>query len=137
MCIRDSPWGGYRFKDLWDVKGLSCSGWNELAGVELGVMADIGDGIVINMPFSNMTYYGKELVGETIDKEYPGLFPLSVWCDDGYFEKPVSQERSSMPIHNHPSTCLLYTSTSAGFVQNFAQRSVWRIVRQKSSPNRE
>lgn len=98
------PWGGYRFKDLWDVKGLSCSGWNELAGVELGVMADIGDGIVINMPFSNMTYYGKELVGETIDKEYPGLFPLSVWCDDGYFEKPVSQERSSMPIHNHPST---------------------------------
>ena len=98
------PWGGFRFKDLWDVKGLYCSGWNELAGVELGVMADIGDGIVINMPFANLTYYGKELVGEYIDKTYPGLFPLSVWCDDGYFDEPVSQERSSMPVHNHPST---------------------------------
>lgn len=98
------PWGGFRFKDLWDVEGLYCSGWNQLAGVELGLMVDIGEGKVINMPFSNLTYYGKDLVGEYIDKTYPGLFPLSVWCDDGYFPEPVSQERSSMPVHNHPST---------------------------------
>lgn len=98
------PWGGYRFKDLWDIKGLGCSGWNELAGVELSVMVEVGDGKEINIPFSNMTYYGKELVGEYTDKKYPGLFPLSVWCDDGYFPEPVSQERSSMPIHNHPDT---------------------------------
>lgn len=97
------PWGGYRFKDLWEIEGLSCSGWNELAGVELGVMVDV-NGVLLNMPFANLTYLGKELVGEYIDQKYPGLFPLSVWCDDGYFEEPVSQERSSMPIHNHPST---------------------------------
>jgi len=98
------PWGGYRFKDFWDVEGLSCTAWNELAGIELGVMIDVGNNIIINMPFSNLTYYGKTLVGDHIDREYPGLFPLSVWCDDGYFDEPVTQERSSMPIHNHPGT---------------------------------
>ena len=45
-----------------------------------------------------------ELVGEYVHKTFPELFPLQVWLDDGYFPEPVPWERSSMPIHNHPST---------------------------------
>lgn len=37
-------------------------------------------------------------------ESFPGLFPMDVWLDDGYFPKPTPAERISMPIHNHPST---------------------------------
>jgi len=28
------PWGAYRYKDLWEIKGLECNAWNELAGID-------------------------------------------------------------------------------------------------------
>ena len=98
------PWGAYRYKDLWDIKGLECNAWNELAGPELSILVDIGDGKVINMPFVNLMQYDKKLLGNYIPEHFPGLFPFDVWLDDGYFPEPTPAERISMPIHNHPGT---------------------------------
>ena len=97
------PWGAYRYRDLWDIKGLECNAWNELAGPELSMLVDIGSGKVLNMPFVNLMQYDTELLGTYIPKHFPGLFPLDVWLDDGYFPEPAPAERTSMPIHNHPS----------------------------------
>jgi len=102
--MQPGPWGAYRYKDLWPVEGLECNAWNELAGIELSILIDIGAKRPINIPTQNIMQRPKELVGEYVDKTYPDLFPLQVWLDDGYFPEPVSWERSSMPIHNHPST---------------------------------
>ena len=33
--FQPGPWGAYRYKDLWNVPGLECNAWNELAGPEL------------------------------------------------------------------------------------------------------
>jgi hypothetical protein len=98
------PWGAYRYKDFWDINGLECNAWNELAGPELSVLVDIGDGKVLNMAFANLLHYGDKLVGPYLHKTYPHLFPLDVWLDDGYFLEKTPAERISMPIHNHPST---------------------------------
>jgi hypothetical protein len=98
------PWGAYRYRDFWDIKGLECNAWNELAGPELSVLVDIGDGKVLNMAFANLLHYGDKLVGPYLHKTYPHLFPLDVWLDDGYFPEKTPAERISMPIHNHPGT---------------------------------
>ncbi len=98
------PWGAYRYKDFWDIKGLECNAWNELAGPELSILIDVGAKEMINMPFVNLMQYGELLVGEYLNKTYPHLFPLDVWLDDGYFPDKQPAERISMPIHNHPST---------------------------------
>jgi hypothetical protein len=98
------PWGAYRYKDFWDIKGLECNAWNELAGPELSVLVDIGDGKVLNMPFANLMHYGDLLTGPYLNKTYPHLFPMDVWLDDGYFPEKTPAERISMPIHNHPGT---------------------------------
>ena len=37
----------------------------------------------ISMPMLNAMQYGEELVGSLIHKQYPGLFPLDIWLDDG------------------------------------------------------
>jgi hypothetical protein len=47
---------------------------------------------------------GADFVGKYIHENLPGMIPYDVWLNDGYFPEPVPQERSSMPIHNHPST---------------------------------
>ena len=82
------PWGAYRYKDLWDVEGLECNAWNELAGIELSVLADLGreDGVLVNMPAQNIMQRPIEMVGEYIHQTYPDLMPLQVWLDDGYFQ---------------------------------------------------
>lgn len=98
------PWGAYRYKDLWDIPGLECNAWNELAGPELSMVIDVGREEMINMPAMNLMQYADEFVGPYLNKTYPELFPLDVWLDDGYFPKPTPAERTSMPIHNHPST---------------------------------
>lgn len=98
------PWGAYRYKDFWDIKGLECNAWNELAGPELSMLVDIGSGKVLNMPFVNLMQYDTKLLGKYIPEHFPGLFPLDIWLDDGYFPKPTPAERISMPIHNHPSS---------------------------------
>jgi hypothetical protein len=98
------PWGAYRYKDFWDIKGLECNAWNELAGPELSVLVDIGEGKIINFAFANLMHYGDKLTGPYLAKTYPHLFPMDVWLDDGYFPEKTPAERISMPIHNHPGT---------------------------------
>jgi hypothetical protein len=98
------PWGAYRYRDFWDIKGLECNAWNELAGPELSVLVDIGGGKVLNMPFANLMHYGDKLTGPYLNKTYPHLFPMDIWLDDGYFPEKTPAERISMPIHNHPGT---------------------------------
>lgn len=102
--FQPGPWGAYRYKDLFDVPGLECNAWNELAGPELGMLVDIGREAMLNMPTMNLMQYADRFLGKYIAETYPGLFPMDVWLDDGYFPKPTPAERISMPIHNHPST---------------------------------
>jgi hypothetical protein len=102
--FQPGPWGAYRHKDLFDVKGLEINAWNELAGPELNILIDIGTDFLINMPVMNLLEYGEEFVGPYINENLPGMIPFDVWLNDGYFPEPVPQERSSMPIHCHPST---------------------------------
>ena len=102
--FQPGPWGAYRYRDLFKVEGLECNAWNELAGPELNILIDIGTDFLINMPVMNLLEYGEEFVGPYINKNLPGMIPFDVWLDDGYFPEPVPQERSSMPIHNHPDT---------------------------------
>ena len=102
--FQPGPWGAYRYRNIWDVPGLECNAWNELAGPELGMLVDVGLEKPINMPFTNLMQYGDKLVGPYLNKTYPELFPLDIWLDDGYFPKPTPAERISMPIHNHPGT---------------------------------
>lgn len=98
------PWGAYRYKDFWDIKGLECNAWNELAGPELSILIDVGGPEMLNMPFVNLMQYADDLVGPYLNQTYPHLFPLDAWLDDGYFPEKTPAERISMPIHTHPST---------------------------------
>lgn len=98
------PWGAYRYKDFWDIPGLECNAWNELAGPELSILIDIGGPAMLNMPFVNLMQYADDLVGPYLNRTYPHLFPLDAWLDDGYFPEKTPAERISMPIHTHPST---------------------------------
>lgn len=101
------PWGSYRFKDIYDeIPGLENMAWNELAGIELSILIDVGleGGTLLNMPCQNPMQRPVQMVGKRIHETYPDLLPLQVWLDDGYFAEPVPYERGSMPIHNHPDT---------------------------------
>ena len=48
------PWGAYRYKDFWDVPGLECNAWNELAGPELSILIDVDREEQLNLPFVNL-----------------------------------------------------------------------------------
>ena len=99
------PWGAYRYLQMdYGVEGLSNNAWNKIAGPELRILIDFGGKRSISMPMLNAMQYGKELVGELIDKTYPGLFPLDIWLDDGWHPTPQPAERISMPMHIHPSS---------------------------------
>ena len=99
------PWGAYRYLDMdYGVEGLANNAWNKIAGPELRILIDFGGERSINMPMLNAMQYGKELVGELIDKQYPGLFPLDIWLDDGWHPTTQPAERISMPMHIHPSS---------------------------------
>lgn len=102
--LQPGPWGAYRYKDLWKVDGLECNAWNELAGIELSVLVDVGLEENINMPAQNIMQRPVQMVGNYIHETYPDLMPLQVWLDDGYFPEEVPTERAVMPIHDHPST---------------------------------
>jgi mannose-6-phosphate isomerase class I len=98
------PWGSYRFKEIYDViPGLENMAWNELAGIELSILVDVGRG-TLTMPCQNIMQRPVQIVGEYVHREFPDLLPLQVWLDDGYFKERVPYERASMPIHNHPDT---------------------------------
>lgn len=99
------PWGAYRYEMMdYGVEGLANNAWNKIAGPELRILIDFGGERSISMPMLNAMQYGKELVGELIDKKYPGLFPLDIWLDDGWHPTPQPAERISMPMHIHPSS---------------------------------
>jgi hypothetical protein len=99
------PWGSYRFKQIYDeIPGLENMAWNELAGIELSILVDVGAAAELNIPCQNVMQRPVQMVGEYIHKTHPDLLPLQVWLDDGYFAEPVPYERASMPIHNHPDT---------------------------------
>lgn len=99
------PWGSYRFKQIYDeIPGLENMAWNELAGIELSILVDVGAAAVLNIPCQNVMQRPVPMVGQYVHETYPDLLPLQVWLDDGYFAEPVPYERSSMPIHNHPDT---------------------------------
>ncbi len=99
------PWGSYRFKQIYDeIPGLENMAWNELAGIELSILVDVGAAAELNVPCQNIMQRPIQLVGEHVHEKYPDLLPLQVWLDDGYFAEPVPYERGSMPIHNHPDT---------------------------------
>ena len=102
--FQPGPWGAYRYRDLFEVEGLECNAWNELAGPELNILIDIETEYLINMPVMNLLEHAEEFVGPYIHENLPGMIPYDVWLNDGYFPETVPQERSSMPIHNHPST---------------------------------
>jgi len=105
--FQPGPWGAYRYKDLggqFDVPGLECNAWNELAGPELSMLVDVGREAMLNMPTMNLMQYADRFLGRHLAETYPGLFPMDVWLDDGYFPKPTPAERISMPIHNHPGS---------------------------------
>lgn len=99
-------WGAYRYKDTrWDIPDLPCSAWNSLiAPNELSMIVDIGREKMLKMPAENLIQYPEEFVGPYMHKTYPRLIPFYIWMDDGYFPEPQSAERTSMPIHCHPST---------------------------------
>ncbi len=99
------PWGSYRFKDIYDeIPGLENMAWNELAGIELSILIDVGAAVVLKIPCQNIMQRPIQMVGDYVHKTYPDLLPLQVWLDDGYFKERVPYERASMPIHNHPDT---------------------------------
>jgi mannose-6-phosphate isomerase class I len=102
--FQPGPWGAYRYRDLFEVEGLECNAWNELAGPELNILIDIDTDYLINMPVMNLLEHAEEFVGSYIHENLPGMIPYDVWLNDGYHPEPVPQERSSMPIHSHPST---------------------------------
>ena len=98
------PWGAYRYRDLWEIPGLRNNAWNRLAGADLALLVKAGD-VEFDMPIVNLLKdHGDELVGHFSNSNYPGLIPVEIWLDDGYFPDKQPAERTSMPIHNHPGT---------------------------------
>lgn len=104
QIFQPGPWGAYRYRDLWDIPGLECSAWNKMSGPEMSVVIDFGGEDMLNIPLINLLQYNAEVTGPKVSQKYPDLFPLDIWLDDGYFEKPQPAERISMPIHNHPDS---------------------------------
>ncbi len=51
--MQPGPWGGQRHRALWEVPGLECNAWNELAGIELSVLIDVGARETLNIPAQN------------------------------------------------------------------------------------
>ncbi len=99
------PWGAYRYHDMdYGVEGLANNAWNKIAGPELRILIDFGGERSISMPMLNAMQYGEQLVGSLIHNQYPGLFPLDIWLDDGWHPEPQPAERISMPMHIHPSS---------------------------------
>ncbi len=98
------PWGAYRYRDLWDIPGLRNNAWNRLAGADLALLVKAGE-VEFDMPIVNLLKdHGDALVGAFSNANYPGLIPVEIWLDDGYFPDRQPAERTSMPIHNHPGT---------------------------------
>lgn len=104
QIFQPGPWGAYRYRDLWDIPGLECSAWNKMSGPELSVLIEFGGEKMLNMPLFALLQYNEQVTGKYMTETCPDLFPLDIWLDDGFFPTPQPAERTSMPIHNHPSS---------------------------------
>ena len=104
QIFQPGPWGAYRHKDLWNIEGLEISAWNKMSGPEMSVVIDFGAERMLNFPLINLLKHNKEVTGDYMAENYPDLWPLDIWLDDGYFPDKQPAERISMPIHNHPSS---------------------------------
>ena len=100
------PWGGLKFRKHFKLPKLANCAWNiEVSGEDSSLIVDTGTGGEIEIPFHNLyMQYPLEVVGPYCHKKYPGLFPIQVGIDDGYFPKDVPHPRRAMPIHLHPDT---------------------------------
>ena len=99
-------WGGHRLRKYFNVPELSNCAWDlEVSSMDSSLVVDVGRDINIEIPFWNLySQFPIEVVGSYCHKKYPGNFPIEAELEDGYFIKPVSHERSAMPIHLHPNT---------------------------------
>ncbi|WP_343246285.1 hypothetical protein [Diplocloster hominis] len=104
QIFQPGPWGAYRHKDLWEIEGLEISAWNKMSGPEMSVVIDFGAERTLNFPLINLLQYNREVTGDYMAENYPDLWPLDIWLDDGYFPDQQPAERISMPIHNHPGS---------------------------------
>ena len=104
QIFQPGPWGAYRHKDLWEIEGLEISAWNKMSGPEMSVVIDFGAERTLNFPLINLLQYNREVTGDYMAENYPDLWPLDIWLDDGYFPDRQPAERISMPIHNHPGS---------------------------------
>ena len=99
------PWGAYRYRDLWDIPGLENNAWNRLAGADMSILIQLAPDKIVNMPSANLLkHHAERFLGGYVNRTCPGLIPVEIWLDDGYFPTPQPAERTSMPIHNHPGT---------------------------------
>lgn len=99
------PWGAYRYRDIWDIPGLKNNAWNRLAGADLALLVELNGTLKFDMPAVNLLKdHATDFVGAFPAAAYPGLIPVEIWLDDGYFPEAQPAERISMPIHNHPGT---------------------------------
>lgn len=104
QIFQPGPWGAYRHKDLWEIEGLEISAWNKMSGPEMSVVIDFGAERTLNFPLINLLQYNREVTGDFMAENYPDLWPLDIWLDDGFFPDQQPAERISMPIHNHPGS---------------------------------
>jgi hypothetical protein len=96
------PWGAYRFKQIYDpIPGLECMAWNELAGIELSILADVGAAAPFNLPCQNVLQRPVQMVGEQVHRTFPDLLPLQVWLDEA-----TSRNRSRTNAAACPSTTI-------------------------------
>ena len=104
--LMPGPWGGYRLGKYFNVPELSNCAWDlEVSSMDSSLAIDVGRGIIIEIPFWDLySQFPIEVVGPYCYKKYPGNFPIEAELEDGYFDEPVSHERSAMPIHLHPDT---------------------------------
>jgi len=120
------PWGGLKFRKHFNMPELANCAWNiEVSGGDSSLVIDIGIGSYIEIPFHNLyMQYPVEVVGPYCHRKYPGLFPIQVGIDDGYFPEPVPHERRAMPIHLHPDT----TYVKKHFNEALGRYEVYYIV---------
>lgn len=120
------PWGGMKFRDFFKMPELSNCAWNiEVSGGDSSLVVDAGIDDYIEIPFHNLyMQYPVDVVGPYCHKKYPGLFPVQVGIDDGYFPEPVPQERRAMPVHLHPDTAY----TKKNFDEALGRYEVYYIV---------
>lgn len=132
ICMPGS-WGGYKFKEYFDLKELSNCAWDkEIEGMDSNFLVEVGKNTILSFPFWNLySKYSNEIIGPYCTKKFPGNFPLVIAIDDGYFPKPVSHERRAMPVHLHPD----HKYTRKNFNESMGRYETYYIVEAYENAN--